>query len=153
MSVALTSPVTGTAQVGLTSPTYTVVVDQAPTLNGKQYAVTALGGTQTGVDVSSVQRPFTWSVFRPANFKQVRRDSNGRVTGVPKNTHKLITRKGVTVTASGDLSTFNIYTVLDVPAGAEQYDAINLRAALSLHAGALQQVASGLGDTVVSGVM
>jgi hypothetical protein len=49
MSISVTSPITGGAQTGLTSPTYTVVTDTAPPGNpGKQVAVTALGGTQAG---------------------------------------------------------------------------------------------------------
>lgn len=51
MTISLTTPVTGAAQTGLTSPTYTHVVDTPPNAYTKQYAVTALGGTQTGVDV------------------------------------------------------------------------------------------------------
>lgn len=153
MSVSFTSPITGGAQTGLTSPTYTFVVDQAPSLNGKQYAVTALGGTQAGVDLSSVQRPFTLTVTRPPTYKQVKKDAAGKVVGIPKNTHKFIVRKGVTVSAAGDLSVCNMYIVLDIPAGAEQYDPVNLRAALSLLVGALNQQSAGWGDTTVSGIL
>jgi len=42
MTFALSSPVTGAAQTGLTSPTYTVTADTPPDANAKQYAVTAL---------------------------------------------------------------------------------------------------------------
>jgi hypothetical protein len=64
MSFAPTSPVTGAAQSGLTAPTYTLTADVAPAQNAKQYAVTALGGTQTGVISHSVAAPFTLAMFR-----------------------------------------------------------------------------------------
>lgn len=59
MSFTLTSPITGAAQTGFTSPTYTLTSDLAPDNNGKQVAVTALGGTQVGVTTHSVAAPFT----------------------------------------------------------------------------------------------
>lgn len=50
MTIALSSPVTGGAQTGFTSPTYTLTADTPPAgSGGKQYAATALGGTQAGV--------------------------------------------------------------------------------------------------------
>ena len=64
-----TSPVTGAAQTGLTTPTYTFVADVAPDANGKQVAVTALGGTQVGVTPHSVASPFTGTFVRPKSFK------------------------------------------------------------------------------------
>jgi hypothetical protein len=68
MSFSLTSPITGGAQTGFTSPTYTIAVDSSPNGQaGKQYAVTAIGGTQTGVDTSSSpSNPFTVNLVRPA---------------------------------------------------------------------------------------
>lgn len=54
MAFTLTSPITGAAQTGFTTPTYTHVSDVAPEANGRQVAVTALGGTQTNVIAHSV---------------------------------------------------------------------------------------------------
>ncbi len=96
MSFAPASPITGAVVTGLTSPTYTHVVDVAPSINGKQYAVTALGGTQTSVDVNSVSKPFTISFFRP-NTLRVLPQANpvtGVIKNIPVNTYKLVTRKG-----------------------------------------------------------
>jgi len=59
MTWSPTTPVTGGAQTGFTAPTYTLSVDTAPDINGKQHAVTALGGTQAGVTSHSVSNPFT----------------------------------------------------------------------------------------------
>jgi len=155
MSYALTSPVTGAAQTGLTSPTYTVAVDSAPDSNGKQYAVTALGGTQTGVTASSVSSPFTTTFIRPKTFKALGRanPSTGVISNVPRNIYNLNTRKGVIPLAGQASTNMIIRTIIEVPAGADVADAANVRAALSLHLGALAQASAGIGDTVVSGVM
>lgn len=155
MAVNLSSPITGLAQTGLTSPTYTIVDDNAPTNNGKQYAVTALGGTQTGVTVSSVAAPFTLTFFKPAVLKQLGKANpvTGVINGIPRNTYKLITRKGVLPLAGQPYQNMLIETIISVPAGADLADPEDVRAALSAHFGALSQVSSGIGDTAVTGVM
>lgn len=155
MSVSLTSPITGAAQTGFTSPTYTITADTAPSVAGKQWAVTALGGTQTSVRTHSVSDPFTVSVFRPLIFKVL--DFVSTITGlkgkVPRNMWKLYTRKGVIPYSNAPAEIFPIETRFPVPAGADANDAANIRAALSAHIGALQQVAAGLGDSLVTGIL
>ncbi|DAD50907.1 TPA_asm: coat protein [ssRNA phage SRR5467091_1] len=156
MSIGITSPITGSAQTGLTSPTYTVANDVAPPGNpGKQVAVTALGGTQTGVTVHSVAAPFTCNFTRPGNLRVL--GSPNPVTGVvnlvPMNTYKLITRKGVTPLAGQPIKVMNITTTCDVPAGADVADPANVRAAFSLHIGALNQQSAGFGDLAISGIL
>lgn len=42
---------------------------------------------------------------------------------------------------------------VDVPAGADTYDAASVRAAISLAVGALYQQSAGFGDTSVSGLI
>jgi len=155
MTVSLTTPVTGSAQTGLTSPTYTIVADAAPTSNGKQWAVTALGGTQTGVEVHSLSQPFTISVFKPASPKTLGspNPSTGVIYSVPRNTTKFIVRKGVNIAASQPPHTAVFTLTCDVPAGADNYDAESIRAALSCLFGAFTQQSAGFGDTVVTGVM
>jgi hypothetical protein len=154
MSFAPSSPVTGLAQTGLTSPTYTLTADLAPDVNGKQYAVTALGGTQTGVTTHSAQSPFTATYWRPKVAKLLGAlGLNGQYSSVPVNTHKVLTRKGVTVAANQPASVLVIRTEIDVPAGAETYDAANVRAALSCHFGLLSAQSAGIGDTVVSNII
>lgn len=154
MAISITSPVSGSSQTGLTSPTYTVMNDVAPDTNGKQVAVTALGGTQTGVTPHSVASPFTGTVTRPKQLRVLGQPaSNGFISSVPTNTYKVITRKGVTPSINQPARTALINTVLDMPAGADTYDAANLRAAISFHIGLLQQISAGLGDTVVNGVI
>lgn len=155
MSVAITSPVTGSAQTGLTNPTYTIAADTAPEANGKQYAVTALGGTQTGVSVHSVASPFTITFWRPKILRILGNPNptTGVITNVPNNTYKLITRKGVIPLAGQPSRTMIVTTSIDVPAGADTADSEDIRAALSAHIGSLSQVSSGIGDTTINGVM
>lgn len=155
MSFTLTSPITGAAQTGFTSPTYTLTADIAPDNNGKQNAVTAVGGTQAGVSVHSVASPFTITFVRPRVFRNLGKPNptTGLIKDVPRNSYKLITRKGVTPLAGQPFANMQITTIIDVPAGSDTADPANLRAALSAHIGALSQQSAGAGDTVVSGII
>jgi len=156
MTMQISSPVTGGAQTALTSPTYTLVADTPPNAQSVQKAVTALGGTQSGVDTaSSASRPFTITVSRPPVLKQLPPVDpvTGVLRSVPTNTYKVIVRKGVTPLAGQSSRVLNATLQIDVPAGADLADAPNVRAALSLMIGAINQISSGIGDTAVSGVM
>lgn len=154
MSFNLTA-ITGGAQTGFTAPIYNLTADIAPSQNGKQWAISSLGGTQTGVDVNTVSKPFTVSFFRPAVLKAL--PAANPVTGVikqiPVNTYKVITRKGVLPAANQTSQMVRITTTIEVPAGADTYEAEDVRAALSAHFGALNQQSAGIGDTVISGIM
>lgn len=153
MTWALTSPITGGAQTGFTAPTYTHGADTAPDVNGKQVAVSALGGTQAGVTVHSVSSPFTVTMIKPKAFKSLAAviPNTGLLPSVPKNSWKIIVRKGVTPLAGQPASIMLIKIDIDVPAGADTADAPNIRAAISAAIGALNQQSAGLGDTLVSG--
>lgn len=155
MSFSLTSPITGSAQTGLTTPTYTHVADIAPSVTGKQVAVTALGGTQTGVTTHSVASPFTITFFRPASFRSLGKPNptTGLIKDVPMNTYKLITRKGVLPLAGQPYAIARVTTIVEVPAGSDTADAANIRAMLSAHFGAVSQQSAGVGDTSVSGIV
>lgn len=155
MSISLTSPITGAAQTGFTSPTYTHAADIAPDVNGKQAVVTALGGTQTGVSISSVACPFTITFWRPKTLKVLGNPSvsNGVIGNVARNVYKVVTRKGVTPLAGQPFQTMLITTTMEVPAGSDSADPANVRAALSAHLGALSQQSAGIGDMLVSGVL
>jgi len=155
MSISLSTPVTGGSQTGLTSPTYTVAVDVAPNAAGKQWVVTALGGTQASVDVHTPAKPFTVSVFRPMVMKTLP-PYNSAVSilrNVPRNTYKVIVRKGLVPLTGQAPIVANFTLTMDVPAGADQYDPANIRAALSLLVGTMSQISSGLGDTMVTGTL
>lgn len=155
MAFAPTSPITGATQTGLTSPTYTIAADSNPSQYGKQYYVSALGGTQTGVLAHSVASPFTLSAFRPANLKALQpvNPVTGVLRAVPMNTYKVITRKGVIPLAGQASKTAMIKTDLDIPAGSDLADPLSLRAAISAHIGLLTQISDALGSTVLTGTI
>lgn len=155
MSFALTTPITGGAQTGFTAPTYTHVPDMAPQPTGKQVAVSALGGTQAGVTTHTVSSPFTINFVRPATYKVLGKPNpvTGLIKDVPRNTYKVIVRKGVTPLAGQPFSIMQVTVSIDVPAGADSADAPNVRACLSAAIGALSQQSAGIGDTANSGIV
>jgi hypothetical protein len=156
VSIAVTSPITGGAQTGFTSPTYTVVADVAPPGNpGEQSAVTALGGTQTGVNAHSIACPFTINFTRPANPKVLGTPNpvTGVVSNIPTNTYKVIVRKGVLPLTGQPFKVMNLTLTADVPAGSDVADPANIRAAYSAMIGVLQQQSAGLGDLAINGVL
>lgn len=156
MSFTLSSPVTGGAQTGFTSPTYTLAADTAPTSAGKQYAVSAISGTQTGVDTSSSpSRPFTITLSRPQVMRSLGAVDpvTGVLRSVPRNTYTIRVRKGVTPLAGQTAVPMQATVTLDVPAGADLADPANVRACLSLLIGSLTQISASIGDTTVTGVI
>lgn len=155
MSFAPTTPITGGAQVGLTAPTYTITLDTSPDANAKQYAVTALGGTQSGVLAHSVAAPFTQTMWRPKVFAYLNpiNPVTGVLKQVPMNTYKVITRKGVLPLAGQAYKNLVITTIIEQPAGSDIADPLSVKAAISAHVGLLNQQSAGIGDTVVNGVL
>lgn len=155
MAISLTSPITGQAQTGLTSPTYTIVTDVAPDWNAKQWAVSALGGTQTNVRVHSASDPFTLTVFRPKAFAQLGKPNptTGVVKFVPMNLWRILVRKGVYPLAGQSSVPASIDMRMSIPAGSDLADPTNLRAMLSAAFGAAVQQSAGIGDSVVTGTM
>lgn len=155
MTVSLTSPVTGSTQTGLTSPTYTITLDSPPDTNSRQYAVTALGGTQSGVEAHSVSQNFTITAWRPKTYKVLGTPNpvTGIVPNIANNSYRLLTRKGVLPLAGQPHRNMTIDTIINVPAGADVADPESIRAALSMHIGSLTQASAGIGDTTVSGVL
>lgn len=155
MSIALTSPITGGPQTGFTSPTYTIVPDQAPTSLGKQVAVSALGGTQAGVTFHTVSSPFTINFVRPAVYKTLGKPNptTGLIKDVPRNTYKWIVRKGMTPLAGQPIVVALGTVTLEIPAGCDTADAPNVRALLSALFGAVWQQSAGNGDTLIQGTV
>jgi len=153
MAFAPTSPITGGAQNGLTSPTYSLAADTPPAANAKQYYVSALGGTQTGVLAHSVAAPFTLSFWKPQNLRSLKpvNPVTGVLRDVPTNPYKAITRKGVLPLANQSYKTMVITTNFDVPAGADVADPLSVKAAISAHIGLLTQISAGIGDTALTG--
>jgi hypothetical protein len=155
MTVSLTTPVTGSAQTGLTSPTYTVVSDTPPNAYSKQWAVTGLGGTQTGVDVHGASKPFTITFSRPQQIRSapVVNPVTGVMPNSPRNVYSVVVRKG-TAPGTGQIpQTMVLRCDLAVVAGADLIEPEDIRAALSLLIGGLSQVSSGLGDTLITNLL
>lgn len=156
MSVSLTSPVTGATVTGFTSPTYTLTADSAPNAHSKQWAVTALGGTQPGsVDVHSISAPFTLTVERPANFRGV--GTPNPVTGVlgvqPRNVFKIRMRKGMLPLSGQADQISNCEFRIPIPAGADSADPENIRALISMAAGVLYGDADEIAQALIDGLV
>lgn len=154
MTMSIPGAITGATVPGFTAPVYNLIADTAPDNNAKQSAVLSLGGTQAGVSVHSVSSPFTLSVFRPKVLQGLGKpDPATGLVRVPSNTYKVLTRKGVVPAASQPAKPMILRTEVDVPAGADTYDIANIKAAISLHIGALWAFSTGLSDTASTGVI
>lgn len=156
MSYNPSTPISGSSQTGLTSPTFTLVADVAPdAANGKQHVVSALGGTQTGVNPHSISDPFTLTFSRPA--RPVTLNASALSTSVlpkqPMNKYQCLTRKGVAVMANQPRQVVVIRTTIEIPAGADVADPTSIRSALSAHIGLLSQQSTGIGDTAINNVL
>lgn len=155
MTIALTSPVTGSAQTGFTAPTYTVVADTPPNAYSKQYAVTAVGGAGNTPSLHTGSSPFSITFSRPAQLRAA--PIPNPVTGVmgasPRNTFTCLVRKGMAPGASQNDQTAVLRCDLQVVAGADVQDPVEIRAALSLLIGALTQQSAGVGDTLINAIL
>jgi hypothetical protein len=153
MAISL-SNVTGVTGVsGSANPTWTVAADTPPAgVRGKQWTVTTLGGTQTGVEVNIVGNPFTITFESPSAPKgpPATSSSTGQPISVPRNTTRVLIRKGVEV-VSGYRFPMEVDIAIRVPCGAEQQDAESVSAGINFAASALYQIVSGLRDTLISG--
>lgn len=151
--MALTSPVTGSAQTGFTTPTYTLTADKFPGPNGTQYAITALGGTQTGASAQTADKPFTLSVERPVSIKTQTVNQNGITVSTGRNRHRILVRKGMPAVTGQPALLATGELIVSVPVGAESVSAAEIRAMLSCLIGAATQYSAALGDQVVTGTV
>lgn len=148
------SSITGQAQSNLTSPTYTIAADLAPDANSRQYVVTALGGTQTGVRASTAGDPFTATIRRfPYRAIPAKNPVNGSYGNIPNNRTEIIVRKGLHVDADSVIRTGLFRFSAELPAGSEVNDPENIRAAVSFLLGLLVEESQDLGDSLVTGVI
>lgn len=154
MAITVTSPITGSAQTGLTAPSVTVVADTAPTANGKQVVATAMAG-HASITAGSVSSPFTMNFTRPVNLRVLGpvNPVTGQLRSVPRNVYKQITRKGVVPLAGQASDVMIITTEFSVPAGSDSADAVNIRAGVSAHIGYSTQQSANIGDTLVTGIL
>lgn len=155
MAISPSSPLTGASQTGLTSPTYTLVEDVGPNSHSVQYAVTALGGTQTGAVAHTVSSPFTLTVERPAQFRQLGNPNpvTGVISNVPRNVYTVRVRKGTEPETDQPSATMLGEAKFAIPAGADSNDAVNIRAAVSAFIGLLNDQSDEIGDLLINGLL
>jgi hypothetical protein len=149
------SPVTGAAVTGLTSPTYTLTSDTPVNSNSKAYAVTALGGTQTGVDVHAASKPFRLYASRPANIRSAPLPNpvTGAIPTSPRNVYVIGVDKGA-VPVSGQASQIaRIRAEFSIPAGTDVNEPEELLAMVSLFAGAVWAQADGIAQLCKNAVL
>lgn len=152
MAITLPTSITGGAQTGFTSPTYTTVVGSYPGYNGRQNYVTALGGTQTGVRIHSASDPFTIAYAVPTSIKSAPQAVNGTYGAFPFNVHLANVRKGLLAGgASAPVQVGMVDIKIRLPAGSEANDPSNVRAMISAAVGYLNALSASIGDTLVSG--
>lgn len=153
MTITL-SAITGGAQTGFTTPGYTPTADMAPDKNSKQWAITAISGTQTGVTPHAASNPFTVTWFKPSVYRLLGQPNpvTGRIREVPMNTHILKIRKGVLPLSGQPLQIASFDGRFSIPAGSDVADPANLRALCSCLVGVINQISAGLGDTIVTGL-
>jgi len=146
--------ITGAAQTGFTSPTYTMVADFPPDASSKQWAVTALGGTQTGVRAHVDGDPFT-ATIKKERYKALpnKNPVTGSYGNVPMNRTEIIVRKGMYIDSSNTIRVGNIRIIAELPAGSQATDAANIRGAVSFALGLMAEESSDYGDTLVTGVV
>lgn len=145
----ITSPITGAAVTGLTSPTYTLTSDQVADPNVRNYIVSALGGTQTGVDTHSMAKPFTVASIRPKTFKVVpatvtAAEVFGFLANQPSNKNSLLARKGVVVNGAGGVALARARLDYEIPVGATSADLVSVKAMLSALIGAAVAEVDGM---------
>jgi len=153
MTISVSSPVTGATVTGLTSPTYSVVADQPPNAYSKQWYVSAIGGTQASVDsASTASKPWTFTFTRPAVLKALNAvDVTGVLRQVGYNTYEYLMRRGLLPQTGQAPRVCNWRSSFPVLVGADVADSANIRAAVSSYVGVLNQQASGLADSMITG--
>lgn len=146
--------ITGAAQTGFTSPTYTLVADLAPDVNSRQWVITACGGTQTGARISTAGDPFTITIRRaPYKARPAPNPVNGSYGNVPMNRIEVLGRKGVYIDSSQTVREARLRLIAELPAGCESSDAVNVRALVSMFLGQLAEEAADYGDSLISAVI
>jgi hypothetical protein len=154
MSFNMAGVITGAVVAGLTSPTYTLTADVAADTLARQSIVSALGGTQTGVSVHSIGTPFTVTVRRPRTLRVPGRPNlAGVITSIGRNTFTILVRKGVLPAASQPVNVAMARAEFEIPAGAETFDAPQVKALVSLTCGFMSTNASGIADTLINGLL
>lgn len=155
MSFLPSSPVAGAAISGLTSPTYTLTSDTPPNAHSKQFAITALGGTQTDVSTHSPSSPFIVVLTRPTAFKapSLVNPVTGQLTSVPRNVWRLMVVKGATPLAGQNPANIVFRGEFTIPVGVDANDPNEIRAMLSLIGGLFWAEGNDLALCFTTGIL
>jgi len=148
------SSVTGAAITGLTTPGFTLAAGQSPNAVSKQYNVTALTGTQTGVIPHGLSSPFTATMFVPSTIKVLGvPNSSGVIRSFPRNQFDLLVRKGMLPLAGQPSQVAWIRMMASLPAGCDLADANSIRSLVSLFSGLVWANTQGLVDTMFNATL
>jgi hypothetical protein len=102
----------------------------------------------------SPQSSFTWLYWRLKVAKLLPAIGlNAQYFNVLLNKHVMITRKGVTIAANQPPCVAQARIELEIPAGAESYDAANVRVLILVIVGVFNQLSAGIGDTTTSNIL
>jgi hypothetical protein len=145
MAFDLAGTITGASVYGLTSPTYTLVEDRANDTNARQFYVSALGGTQAGVNLHNMRQPFTLTAWRPrypAKVPKVNPMTGLLMAASPDNVTTMLLRTAVRPITGEPYVPMSINTAVRIPSGGEVTDIAQVRAAISLFAGVLMAKAN-----------
>lgn len=144
--------VTGATQTNLTSPTYTLVVESVGELS-KAWAVTALGGTQTGVRTHTAGDPFSMLIRRERyKARPSINAATGQYPNVPLNRTEFVVTKGLKIDSSGTIRPGRIRVIAELPAGSESNDSINIEAMASAALGQLNEESAEYAQTLIAGL-
>lgn len=129
-TINLTGPTTTTGTTTLlTLPTYSFVPGVSKDIAAKAYTCSALGGTQSGVAIHSLEKPKEVIFKRFAQYMRAAKyNSLTKLFGVvPKNTISIIGRGGVSISAD-QVEIMSVRVDIAVPSKAEAYDPANVEA-------------------------
>jgi len=131
MSISLAGPTTATTTAALTAATYSFVSDMANDNRSKVFVMSAKGGTQTGVNIHTVDSPKYVVFKRPAQFQQASgyNTVSGKYSRVPKNVTRVVGKGSCNVTAS-QIESIPMELSIGVPAGGPTFDRVNVEASI-----------------------
>jgi hypothetical protein len=94
-------------------------------------------------------------MFRPKTLKVLGNPNpvTGIISGVERNVYSNLTRKGVTPLAGQPIQVSLIKTTMEIPAGSDTADPLNVKAAQSCHIGILWESSNDIGDVTITGVL
>lgn len=144
MNLLTLSPIVGLPQTGFTSPQVDLAADVDPARATKQWYVSAVSG-MPGVSPHSTEKPFTIMLRQPqvtAVLGQAKVSGSGYYTRVKTNKYTMITR----ITGEIDPVTLQrqflfANTTFELPAGVAIRDSAACKALISVHCGALVEIA------------